>query len=368
MTGRQRNRLQFAARARGAVPLYWVLGVDTPNLGDALSPLMVAMVSGSSLRLASPISRKTRLAAVGTIAQSIQGGEAWIWGTGTSRYANPQSPPDARRPFVASKAARFRVAATRGPVTRAILGEENAVGPAVYGDPVWLLPRFYPGPAEKRWELGVIVHISELTHRSPEAVTREAFLRYRIPESLRGVVRVINTWTEPTIDGLKSRLDEILACKRIVSTSLHGMVFAESYGIPCLHFPGSGGPNGLVEFSLDDEEALNLRFVDLYRGLGRKTLTAYVQSKKHETDWDHLIASIDAVWEPVEFDVDPLVESFPLDVSPLEAPPGGTIFDHPSIRSLPVTYRDLPAGWFAQHGGRLAQWVSQRARDKARSR
>ncbi len=331
------NTLQDAVDASGSVPLSFVQAGTYANLGDALSPVMVSLLSGLPCSHKAQVSDQLRMGAVGTIAHGFKGGEVWVWGTGTSKHTNPLSKGVAKLPFLADAAARFRVAATRGPVTRRILSEDNAVGPAAFGDPVWLLPDFYRPPVRKRWKLGVIVHLADLRDRSFDAAVKDAYLRYGIPAEMQGEVRLINTVTKISADALQARLDDILECERLVSTSLHGMVFAESYGIPCLYFSPRGRANGLAELDLMDEDSVDLRIVDLYRGLGRSRLQVYVQDRKQPTDWAHLMRTIDAVWEPVVFDTGPLVEAFPLRLAPLVAPAGGTIFDHPVIQAAPIS-------------------------------
>lgn len=330
------NSLEIAVEETGQIPLSFALGQSYANLGDALSPVMVTLLSGLPCTHMAQDTGKPRLGAVGTIAHAFKGGEVWIWGTGTSKFVNPLEKGPNKRPFIAAEAARFRVAATRGPVTRRVLGEENALGAPAFGDPVWLLPQFYRPELPKRWKLGVIVHLADLNDRSYEVVVKEAFLRYAIPESERSNVRLINTVTDITTDALRERIDEILDCERLVSTSLHGMVFAESYGIPCLYFSPRGRKAGVAEIDLLDEDSVDLRIIDLYRGLGRDRMKVYVQNRKIRTDWQHLMRSIDEVWEPVTFDISPLVEAFPLPLAPLAAAPGKTVFDHPLIQSTQI--------------------------------
>jgi hypothetical protein len=149
---------------------------------------------------------------------------------------------------------------------------------------------------------------------------------------------LLNTVTPKSVDGLKQRLDDILSCKRIVSTSLHGMVFAESYGIPCLYF-GVRGPNkGLatIDLNVDDEKQIDTRFTDLYLGMGKPHLPIYVQNRKLPTDWADVMRAVDKAWQPIDFDPQPMIEACPLPVNPIKAPEGGTIFDHPLIRGLPL--------------------------------
>jgi hypothetical protein len=87
-----------------------------------------------------------------------------------------------------------QVAATRGPTSERLLtGGRGAHG--VYGDPVWLLPRFYDPKLTKKWDLGVILHLSELTDREYEAHPEPKYLRYGVPGEFKDSVHLINTVT-----------------------------------------------------------------------------------------------------------------------------------------------------------------------------
>lgn len=331
------NALAAYARAHGHIPLSWAGSTSTMdylNIGDALSPVMVSLLSGMDVQRIPSKSQSLRMGCVGTIGHGFAGGEVWFWGAGASPYENPSASADERKAFTVPDGSNFVVTATRGPLSEALLTGKAHSTVGVYGDPVWLLPRFYAPAIPKRWKLGVIVHLSELADRDPEAHVKEELTRYRIPESLRNDVHIINTVSAISLDAIKDKIDEILACERIISTSLHGIVFAESYGIPCLHFPRNASRSGLDTRDLDANPDLDLRFVDLYRGLKLKTLPVYNQMPERETDWDRLILEIDRVWEPKTLDEDALIAAFPLDVAPLEAPAGGTIWDHPTLKGL----------------------------------
>ncbi len=334
----KQNSLAQFARDGGYVPLSWAgstLAMDYINIGDALSPVMVALLSGLDVQRVATKSQTLRMACVGTIGHGFAGGDVYFWGTGASLWSNPSAPPDQWKPFEIQPGSNFIIAATRGPVSESILtgGPEGTVG--VYGDPVWLLPRFYRPAVEKKWKIGVIVHLSELSDRDTEAHVKSELLRYRIPDELRDHVRIINTVSAIDIGGIRAKIDEILACERIVSTSLHGMVFAESYGIPCLHFPTGGAERGLGQRDLLQPNApLDLRVVDLYRGLGQTHLDVYTQPRDVETDWTDLMDAIDRAWFPKQMDEQALIDAFPVDVNPLAALAGQTIWDHPVLTGL----------------------------------
>lgn len=324
--------------ANGSIPLSWVTTTGKEpylNLGDALSAVIVGMMSGLPVHHVAAKSSATRLAAVGTIGHMFSGGDVSFWGTGTSPHLNPHQSDEEKVLYTPPAETRMSVYATRGPFSRRVLAPD-ATGPAVFGDPLWLLPRFHTAPVKKRYELGVILHLSELADRDYDAHPKDGALRHIVRDQDRSAVKLINTVTPISVDALRERLDDILACKRIISTSLHGMVFAESYGIPCLYFSPRAQKAGAGKIDLTAEEGLDLRFVDLYRGLGLDTLDVWYQPRKQETDWTSVIEAVDRIWVPKSFDDEPLIEAFPLPLAMLEKGATGSAFDHPLIRALPM--------------------------------
>jgi len=335
-----RNAFQSVIEKFGAIPLGWAGStekMDYLNYGDALSPVMVALCSGQHVERVPSRSYTPRLAAVGTIGHGFRHGTTWFWGTGSSGWANPSAPDKERIPYTPPPESQFELCATRGPISNALLSGGNPA-PIPYGDPVWLLPRFYRPNIEKKYELGVILHLSELSDRGLIANPREIYARYRIPESLQGSIHLINTVTEVSTDALRDKTDEILSCRRIVSTSLHGMVLAESYGIPCLYFPPHGPKPGLTTVAPVAESKIDLRIADLYSGLGVKSLPMYVQDRRRETNWEDLIAAIDTAWTPIQADEDGLLNGAPFDVAPITAKPGQDVFQSPLLQGLQLRH------------------------------
>ncbi|MDO7836017.1 polysaccharide pyruvyl transferase family protein [Sphingobium sp. HBC34] len=329
------NELQQVVDQEGAIPLSWAgatTDMDYLNWGDALSPVMVALMSGLPIRRVPTKSQSVRLGAVGTIGHGFDNGTIFFWGTGSSQWKNPSAPVADRVPFQFSAGTKVHVTATRGRMSKRLLGG----GPDTpYGDPVWLLPRFYKPEVKKTHELGVILHLSELDGRALDAGAAESVIRARVPESLRSSIRIINTLTRIDAEGLKDKTDEILSCKRIVSTSLHGMVVAESYGIPCLYFAPRGTEPG-HGFRVEPLNAdwLDLRLRDLYTGIGRTRLPLYAQPRDQESDWDDVMKEIDLRWKPVTIDEQALMDAFPVKGERVVAEPGKTIWQHPAITGI----------------------------------
>jgi hypothetical protein len=118
------------------------------------------------------------------------------------------------------------VLALRGKMTDARV--KRAPGPVVYGDPGLLVSKFIPQPVAKH-DLGVVPHWSdtELAKRFPYA-------------------RVIDVRQHP-----EKVIAEIASCRRIISSSLHGLIVADAYGIPrqAELFAQAGQEGGAFKFS-----------------------------------------------------------------------------------------------------------------------
>lgn len=308
------NLLLAMNRDKLRVPLSWVATTEqqpATNFGDGLSALVVSALAGLPAERANFDQVCERLVAVGTIGHNLKNGVLHFWGTGIDATRNPigvdgpyQRPPDTE----------FNIHALRGPCTAQTFQAAGIDAPAVYGDPVWLLPRIWPlEDVEKTHDLGVILHISELTEQNPDATVRDMYARYQIPEDLQGSITLINTFAPATVDGMRDKVREILSCRRILSTSLHGLVIAETYGIPCAWF-ATYGSGAATELDLQDAETkVDHRIRDFYRGLGRTHIQAYAQDRKFPTDWKKAIDFVDGYWKREKrYSPLPLIRAFPL--------------------------------------------------------
>jgi pyruvyltransferase len=329
VNGIHRNKLSNQLRRLAlnyvtpTVPLSWVATTPTcpyANLGDALSPVIVSALSGLPIVHRHFDSRAERFACVGTIGQQFKNGVIHFWGTGVDGLKNPVAPH--LRPYQFPSNTTFQVHALRGPVSASIFEREGVEVPKIYGDPVWFLPSIIQPSQEKSYELGVVVHLTELAERTTTASTHERLLRYRIPPEFANSVRIINTLIKPTFQAIERKVQEITACKRILSTSLHGLVIAEAYNIPCLYLRNWG--RGTRRLQLEEEtEIIDQRMRDFYRGVGQKSLVAYAQRYSKETDWENVIRAIDTHWRPLDWNPRSFLEAFPLPLkfNPLQTSP-----------------------------------------------
>lgn len=295
---------------RSRVPLSWARSskeVPFSNLGDQLSTTIVAALTRRAVSHVSFNSSKSRLVAIGSIGHSQKAGTVHIWGTGFGeRVRNAAGLLEAFQGF---PDVNYVVHALRGPFSRKIVTDLGIAAPAIFGDPAWFLPRLMSERPVPRYELGVVMHLSELAEKTPEANPKPKLLKYQA--GLNDNIRLISTFHEPTWEGFKLKLEELLSCKRIISRSLHGMLIAEAYGIPCAF-----GPNtfrGAQRLSVEEApKILDPRFADAYAGYGCRDVLSYGVPKTAVSDWDKIIRTIDDLWEPIPFTGRELFDAFPL--------------------------------------------------------
>lgn len=121
----------------------------------------------------------------------------------------------------------LKILAVRGPLTYQRLQENGISCPKVFGDPALLLPYYYkPHVLEKKYRMGIIPHYTDLNK-----VEVKKMLDYK--DVL--LINVFNYEKWTTV------IDQISSCEMIVSSSLHGLIVSEAYGINNL-WVEFGGP------------------------------------------------------------------------------------------------------------------------------
>ena len=163
------------------------------NVGDHLTPAIVEHLLKRRVVLAAKTDT-AKLLAVGSILGFLREDDV-VWGTGCIKP----------RVILSPRGAKFL--AVRGPLTREQV--QDADVPSVYGDPGLLLPLVYNPVVEKAHKFGIIPHY----------VDEGQFL-----SSKEFIISVRQPW--------HSFVRELLSCDMIISSSLHGLVLAEAYGIP----------------------------------------------------------------------------------------------------------------------------------------
>jgi len=216
--------------AEEGLPLFWWKEGDFVNFGDHLSKVMVERIVGSPVKY---YNKKTKnqtkkLLGSGSIYYFANEGDV-VWGSGINGKR-----PD-KKDYVFKN---LDVRAVRGPLTRQFLDENFGIkAPEIYGDPALLFPYLFPEfkkASHPKNDYLVIIHYLD------------AHFFENTPQ--KNVLFATDAWDVV--------INAILNSKFVISSSLHGVILAEAYGIPARLL------------RLTDEEPL-FKFYDYYYGTGR---------------------------------------------------------------------------------------------------
>ncbi len=175
---------------------YWWRKI--PNFGDALAPLLLDRFADADLEWA-PVADAS-IVSIGSVLEHLPPRWAgYVCGSGKLKEDSHIDLSHAT------------ILALRGP-----LSARGIKGNYALGDP-GLLADELVGPQEKQWDLGIIPHWKD----------NELGPRFRALIRPPSTTRLI----DPRLDPL-TVVREIGACKRVVTSSLHGLITADAFGIP----------------------------------------------------------------------------------------------------------------------------------------
>jgi pyruvyltransferase len=185
------------------IPLYYWNPRKFVNFGDYLSLKLVQRIVGQPINTQIKESQK-KLLAIGTILSKASNNDV-MWGSGARRTNLNNCLP---------RLTSLDIRAVRGPLTRKFIMENlNINCPEIYGDPALLFPYFFPEFKKKKTPSNDYIIIPHLTEQKLFPKTK--YLNVVYP-------------TDPWDQIIK----KILNSKFVISSSLHGIIIAEAYGIP----------------------------------------------------------------------------------------------------------------------------------------
>jgi pyruvyltransferase len=198
---------------------------DDINFGDALNPVIIKHLSGHDPTLITKYTLNIRNFPIYIVIGSILDmsllqekkilKNAVIWGAG---FIN-----ESGRLFGVPR----KICAVRGPLTRNIIQKQGIQCPEIFGDPALLLPCIYKPEKNQRYSLGIIPHLVDKNHNLLKRFKDEPH------------IKIINL-----DDPINDVIDQICCCKRIASSSLHGIIVADAYGIPSIWIKFSDNIHG----------------------------------------------------------------------------------------------------------------------------
>lgn len=172
------------------------------NWGDQLNRYLIEKITNKKV-VKNNLKFKKHILAIGSVLSSASE-KSVVWGSG---FISNNSP---------LRTKNIDIRAVRGILTQNRLVEEFSIErPTVLGDPAVLLPLFYEASQiNKKNRIGIIPHYKDKNLPIVKRLIEKGCILVDIQDDI-----------EPFID----RLNE---CEYILSSSLHGLIAADSYNIP----------------------------------------------------------------------------------------------------------------------------------------
>lgn len=207
-----------------------LLSCLSPNYGDAAGPWLFRKITGIQPTW---VPRGTDLPHYVTVGSILNwaNDRSTVWGAGLASIKDDVAP-------------LAKIAAVRGPLTRLKVILADGRCPEVYGDPALLCPRFHAveRPRKPDFDFGIFPHYVDHWR------AREWF-------GMQSACLVINP-----LAPIEEVMAKIVRCKRIASSALHGLIAADSLGVP----------SAWVKMS-DDLGGDTLKFCDYFMSVCRSS-------------------------------------------------------------------------------------------------
>ena len=263
------SKMTYYLNAENHCFLYWHNRIQ--NFGDSINPLIMSHLTGKRVKWVMPsYFYAPHLISIGSILEKSSKNSI-VWGAGfISQESSLNEIPK-------------KVCAVRGPRSRKRLLEYGVECPEIYGDPVLLLPKMYSPKIEKKYELGIIPHYIDKDN---------AWI-----QSIEGSkeIKIIDLQKKDLLD----IVDDILSCKKIASSSLHGVITADAYNIPSVWIKFSNRVYGE-----------GFKFLDYFESVGRRDKMPFVIESKTK-----LADIFDQFYQyTIDIDLEKLLEAAPFDV------------------------------------------------------
>lgn len=235
-----------------------ISGKRVSNFGDLLGPRVVNEILKLEGLTNTGVAGRRRLVSIGSVIHLARNGDV-VWGTGINgKHMNDELP-----------FSHVDIRAVRGPLTRDLLQKKGHSVPEVFGDPGLLVGKLWPSlrSEKKRYKLTIVPNLNDISEYAGQ-----------------------DDVLDPRSD-IEACLTRIAQSEFVIGSSLHGIIVAESLGIPARLISSPVEPS--------------FKYEDYYFGSGRNRYDAAKSVKQ----------AIDMGGEnPVVWDSTPLLDSFPIDL------------------------------------------------------
>lgn len=233
--------------------IFWS-GPHKPNWGDLLNDSLYKEITKSSGVWVDFTCDDSYYMSIGSVLEKATP-RSIVWGSGFMYEDSAVG----TRPLDSS----FNIKAVRGPLSRKKLLQQCIQCPEVYGDPALLYPRFYNPSIQKKYKYGIVPHYVDWDNEIIEK------FKNREDEGIK-VINILN-------ENVNQFVDEVLECEIILSSSLHGIICGDAYGIPSYW----------IEVS-DNVLGNGFKFRDYFASVKRSDVKPYINKSDHIYDLSDL--------------------------------------------------------------------------------
>lgn len=250
------------------------------NWGDELNVYLLERLTGRKVLVANAslthyIFPIRRYICIGSILGWYETDKAEIWGAGIMSEDFMLRNPAAKIHLV------------RGKYTRDVLVSNGIECPECYGDPALLLSRLYQPDVQKKYRLGIIPHSED-----ENLPYLQDYIARHNDVCLISMASY-DKWTDV--------IDKMNSCSFIVSSSLHGLIVSDSYGIP----------NFWITFTENIERKRDFKYRDYFSSVNRNESVTPIRILD-EQDLDEIYdMRYEDICEKAEIDFDGILNSCP---------------------------------------------------------
>lgn len=172
--------------------LYWIRGLR--NFGDRMAPLVFQHLTGRLPEYCTPDCGQSHFLSIGSMLADASA-HSTVWGTGILKWNNHLNP-------------QATISMVRGPLSYAAVRSQGIRCPPLWGDPVSFAREMFPQASTLLGEWCIVPHIRDRLVAVPEglSVVHPSLLPHEFCAQLTGY-------------------------RYVLSSSLHGLVAAHSFGI-----------------------------------------------------------------------------------------------------------------------------------------
>ncbi len=245
------------------VPSFWY---SSNNFGDGLNHYLISKISKKTPILVDANDPCEKVMVIGSILNNDVT-NAIVWGCGLA-FSDDIVPH------------KKQILAVRGKLTGQLLKEQGIPFNEVYGDPCLLLPRLYDIQVPKIWKLGIMPHYVDTKLVYDKLGMTDTELAYH-------GIKILDIMSD-----VEDVVRQVKSCEKVLSSTLHGLIVCDAYGIPSVWTKFSNFIGG------DD-----FKYLDYYSSINSDK-ESFVDFRGYNLTLDALKAFVDIIINPNNLDID----------------------------------------------------------------